>query len=312
MELISGIARDVRGFPGTGTINLDLGGRQVRLVQRTDGRLDQDHHNGEDLVLADQQDVRDGDDLIVAGTEEAGIIVGYAYRNITQGFSWRASCKNDAFQGLLTLFLSIGAFWYGFEAGNEIPLFFWIHRITFFALALLFAAGTITYVIIIVERFSAAFRVNRAALETLQGIARNVRPSIDRFGAYLDIDARRVELLSMPRKIVIDDDDEVVIVGQRVGAVLAGMGYRNVTRGVVGRNWTPIGLTWTLLWMGAWLALPTALLWFSGEGMDDFDLVFGRALALVFLTATLVFALDRFFRWRLDLEAWRRVRAGAQ
>src|SRR5262249_56072389 len=87
MELISGIARNVRDSPGTGTINLDLGGRRVRLVQRAHERLDQGDQNGEDLVLADQQEGRDGDDLIVTGTEEAGIIVGSAYRNITQRFS---------------------------------------------------------------------------------------------------------------------------------------------------------------------------------------------------------------------------------
>jgi hypothetical protein len=108
---------------------------------------------------------------------------------------------------------------------------------------------------------------------------------------------------------VIGDDDEVVVTGHRTGDVLAGMGYRNVTRGVAGRSWTVVSLIWTVLWMGALLASLVAGLWFEGEDTAIF-IAIRRALALAFMMAILVFALDRFFRWRLDLEAWRRVRAG--
>src|SRR5262249_58122769 len=141
MELISGIARNVRDSPGTGTINLDLGGRQVRLVQRAHERLDQGDQNGEDLVLADQQEVRDGDDLIVTGTEEAGIIVGYAYRNITQGFSWRGSCKKEAIPGFLAGFPSTWAGRDGFWAGGGIALAFLFPPVTSFAPARVVSAG---------------------------------------------------------------------------------------------------------------------------------------------------------------------------
>ena len=293
MELVSGIARNVRASAGADTLNLDLGGRDVRL------------ENPEH----DSRRVQDDDKLIVAGNQESGTVVGYAYRNITQGYWCRASCRDNAFQGVLTLIFSLGAGWAAFDAQSEIPLFLWTQRVVFLALALLFGVFTITLVIIIVEKFLAGFRVNRAALETLRGSARNVRLSTDRSGAYLDIDASRVELLFMPRKIVIANDDEVVVVGQRVGDVLTGMSYRNVTRGISGRSWTVVGLLSTLLWIGVLLAFLITGLWFGGDEAAIF-IAIRRALALALMMATLVFALDRFFRWRLDLEAWRRVRAG--
>lgn len=293
MELISGIAGNVRGSGGADTLNLDLGGRDVRLEKPA--------HDG--------RSVEDGDKLIVAGNQEAGTVVGYAYRNITQGYWCRASYRDNAFQGVLTLIFSLGAGWAAFDAQSEIPLLLWTQRVAFFALALLFAVFTGTLVVIIVEKFLAGFRVNRAALETLRGSARNVRLSTDGSGAYLDIDASRVELLFMPRKIVMADDDEVVVVGQRVGNVLTAISYRNVTRGVGGRSWTVVGLLSTLLWIGVLLAFVMTGLWFGGEEAAIF-IAIRRSLALAFMMAILVFALDRFFRWRLDLEAWRRVRAG--
>jgi hypothetical protein len=303
MELIRGIARNVRDSTQAGAINLDLDSRAVRLEKLVDDSREQNGEDGDDLIIAEQQ-VKEGDDLIVAGQQEAAIFVGSAYRNITQGYGSRASCRNDAFLSLLTLFISIGGFWYGFDAHSDIPLFFWIQRVTFLAFGLLFAVCAIVLVSIIVEKFQAAFRVNLAALETRKGAARNVRLSTDRCGAYLDVDTCRIEML-MSGKIAIADDDEVIIVGQRAGDVLTGFSYRNVTRGRAGRRWTAVGSMWTLLWMAVLLASLTGL-WFGGEDTAIFTVI-RRGLALAFMMAILVVALDRFFRWRLDWEAWRRL-----
>jgi hypothetical protein len=253
--------------------------------------------------------VQDGDDLIVAGHLEAGTIVGYAYRNISQGYSCRASCRDDAFQGWLTLIFFVGAGWYASEANSDIPLFLWLQRVVFFALAALFAVFTAVYLIVIVEKFLAAFRVNRAALERLRGIVSNVHLSTDGCTAYFDVDARRVELV-MPRRIAIAVADEVVIAGQRAGDILAGLGYRNVTQGAVGRRWPVVGLASTLLLIGVMPPLLVIGLWIGDDDAAIFTVI-RRALAVAFMMAILVFALDRFFRWRLDLEAWRRVRADA-
>jgi hypothetical protein len=291
MELIGGIARNVRSSAtGADALGLDLGGRDVRLEK-----------------VAEESLVQDGDELIVAGRQEAGVVVGYAYRNITQGYGCRASCKSDGFQSVLTLLFLVAASWAAFDAQSEIPLFLWTQRVFYFGLALLFAVFTIVHIISIVEKFLAAFRVNQAAIETVSGTARNVRHSKDNCTAYFDVDARHIEL-AMPRKIEITNDDEVVVAGQRAGGILAGMDYRNVTRGVIGRSWTVFGFISRLLLIGVMLASVIMVLWFGSEDAAIF-IAFRRGLALVFTVGILVFALDRFSRWRVDLEAWRRVRA---
>jgi hypothetical protein len=291
MELISGIARNVRGSStGADALDLDLDGRNVRLEK-----------------VARQSLVQDGDELIVAGPQDADAVVGYAYRNITQGYGCRASCQSDGVQGLLTLLFSVGASWAAFGAQSEIPLFLWTQRVLYFALALLFAALTIVQIISIVEKFLAGLRVNQTAIETVRGTAHNVRHSKDNCTAYFDVDARHIEL-AMPRTIVIANDDQIVVAGQRAGGILAGMDYRNVTQGVIGRSWTVYGLISRLLLIGVMLAFDLAVLWFGSDDAAIF-IALRRALALAFMMGILVLALDRFFRWRVDLEAWRRVRA---
>lgn len=292
MELINGMARNVRSSStGADALDLDLGGRGVRLEK-----------------VARESLVQDGDELIVAGRREAAVVVGYAYRNITQGYGCRASCQSDGFVGVITLLFFVGACWAAFGAHSEIPLFLWTQRVLYFGLALLFAVFTIVQSISIVEKFLAGFRVNQAAIETVRGTAHNVRHSKDNCTAYFDVDARHIEL-SMPRTIVIASNDEVVVAGQRAGGILAGMDYRNVTQGVTGRSWTVYGFISWLLLIGVILAFDIAVLWFGSDDAAIF-IALRRALALAFTMGILVFALDRFFRWRVDLEAWRRVRSG--
>jgi hypothetical protein len=247
-------------------------------------------------------------ELIVAGRQDAGAVVSYCYRNITQGYGCRASCRNDGFQGVLTLLFFVGGTWAAFDAQSEIPLFLWTQRVLYLGLALLFAVFTIVHIISIVEKFLAGFRVNRAAIETVRGTAHNVRRSKGNCIAYFDVDACHIEL-AMPRKIVIANGDEVVVAGQRAGHILAGMDYRNVTRGVIGRSWIVSGFLSRLLLIGVMLAAVTVGLWFGSDDAAIF-IALRRALALAFTMGILVLALDRFFRWRVDLEAWRRVRAG--
>src|SRR5215475_6419497 len=165
MELISGIARNVRNSAtGADALDFDLGDRDVRLEK-----------------LAEESLVQDGDELIVGGRQKDHVVVGYAYRNITQGYGCRASCKNDGFQGLLTLLFLVATSWAAFE------LFLWTQRVLYFGLALLFAVFTIVHIISIMEKFLAGFRVNQAAIETVRGTARNVRHSKDNCTAYFDV-----------------------------------------------------------------------------------------------------------------------------
>jgi hypothetical protein len=323
MELIHGIARNVRASADADALSLVIDGRDVRLQELGAPAAEDDpekaEESSEDSQVPGHQEpahqepgnrsiVKDGDEMIVAGRTDDGVFVGQAFWNVTQGREWRASVKADGFQGALTLILSGGALWAGLLADSEVPLWLWSERIVCFALALLFVVFAIVYVAVMVEKFLARFMVSRAALESLKGTASNVRLSTDHTGAFLDIGGRPIELY-MPHKIVIADGDEVVVTGQRNGAALAGMGYRNETRGIVGRRRIVLSLAWRLLLIGALPALVIFGLWF-GDGDTAWVVAFRRALAMVFMMAIVVLALDRLFGWLLELEAWRRVKAG--
>lgn len=88
-ELVRGIARNVRGFArppqqqGDGPVVLEVNGRTVRL----------------DMPAAQcPWPIRDGDDVIVAGDVRADALVGYAYKDVTQGYLSSASYRADAVQ----------------------------------------------------------------------------------------------------------------------------------------------------------------------------------------------------------------------
>jgi hypothetical protein len=318
MELIHGIARNVRASADADALSLVIDGRDVRLQELGAPETDDDPEKAEESPKDSQGPghqepgnrslLKDGDEMVVAGRIEDGVFAGLAFWNVTQGHEWRASVKADGFQGALTLILSGGALWAGLLADSESVPLLWTERIVCSALALLFTVFAIVYVAVMAEKFRARFMVNRATLESLRGTASNVRLATDHTGAFLDIGGRPVELY-MPRKIGIADGDEVVVTGQPSGRGLTGMGYRNLTRGTMGRRWIMVSLAWRLLWICGLLAIVIGALWF-GEEEADFFTAFRRALALVLIMAIIVIALDRIFGWLLELEAWRRVKAG--
>jgi hypothetical protein len=173
-----------------------------------------------------------------------------------------------------------------------------------FALGFGFAA--IDAIVKIAQKFLAGFRMNCAAIETVRGTARNVHLSKDRRTAHFDVDAQQIEL-EMPRTIVIADGDEVAVAGQRAGDGLLGIDYSNVTRHVTGRSWMTFGPPGALLWIGA-VSAGAIGLWVGGDDTAIITL-FRRVLAFAFMTGVLIYGFDRYFRWRLDLEAGRRVRS---
>src|SRR5262249_54788566 len=115
----------------------------------------------------------------------------------------------------------------------------------------------------------------------------------------------RVELI-MPRKIAIEEGDEIVVAGEQAGDILAGMVYRNVTRSVLGRAWSKASIILAPL-MVVVIAIMLGGLWSSGGMELDLAIAVRRALALGIMMGAMFFALDRFFRWRLYMDAYRRV-----
>ena len=123
----------------------------------------------------------------------------------------------------------------------------------------------------------------------------------------MEVDGRRVQLV-MPREIKISDGDEVVVVGEQAGDVLAGIAYRNVTRSVLGRTWSSVGSMIFVPLCIVMIVAIFAVLWAndSGEAIDIWTAL-RRLLALGLLVGVMLFAFDRFFRWKLYWEASRRV-----
>jgi hypothetical protein len=290
MKLISGTARNVRRAAGTEALTLDL-----------------DDHGGVRLDTGESRLVEDGDNLIVAGPQEAGVVIGYAYRNITRGYGHRASCEEDAKKWVASvLFFALGI-WAALSPPSDLLPLPWTQHIAGSVFALVWAIGVIHVIITIAQKFLAWFRVNCAAIETVRGKAHNVRLSQDHRAAHFDVDAHHVKL-EMPSEIVIADGDEVAVAAQRAGAVLVGMDYSNVTRSVAGRSWMAFGPLSQLLLHGVLSVIVIS----GGFGVNHAPAIFvllGRVLSFVLVTGILISALDRFFRWRLNLEAWRRARA---
>ena len=303
MELGRGIARNVRALATApkqqqnGSVSLEVNGRRVRLDMPPEKC---------------PWPIRDGDDIIVAGDVQADTLVGFAYKDVTQSYVSSLSYGGDAVQAWITLILGVGVFWFGWNAHSDVSLFLWGQRVIFLSLALLFASFTLIYFNLIVDKLRATFLVVSTSFETVKGIARNIEHVAGEqqtagHAARMDLDGRRVQLV-MSREIKISDGDEVVVVGEQAGDVLAGIAYRNVTRSVLGRTWSSVG---SMIFVPLCVMMTAAIfagLWSNdtGEAMDIW-IALRRLLALGLFIGVMLFAFDRFFRWKLYWEASRRV-----
>lgn len=284
MKLITGTARNLR--PAAATVSLDLGGESVRL-----------HQPGL---------VKEGDELIVAGPRQGGTLIGYAWRNLTRGGANQAALLEDRKRLVLSVLLLALGCWGAFGPPSDNPQLYYSQRIGGFSFVFLWGLVAGDAALTVAQKLLAAFAVNRAGIETVRGAARNVRLSEDRFAARFEVDAREVALSGMPRRIVIGEGDEVAVAGRRAGPVLIAADYRNLTRRVAGRRWMALGVAGQFAGAGA-MAFAAAGLWLQTDPALAIT-VLRRALALAFMTGTLVYALERYLRWRLDLTAWRRIR----
>src|SRR5882672_7514284 len=161
MELIRSIARNVQAAPvvADGADAHALAGRSIRLD-----------------IGPDQSPcpIRDGDDVIVAGEGQGNAIIGYAYKDLTQGYLGRRSTRRDTAQVALIIILASMSLWYAASADSNVALFLWTQRIVFFALGGLLALLAAVNLMSIFHKFQAAFLVVRASIDTARGVARQV------------------------------------------------------------------------------------------------------------------------------------------
>src|SRR5262245_5740580 len=297
MELIRSIARNVQAAPVMAAgadahehiVAFELDGRSIRLD-----------------IGPDQPPcpIRDGDDVIVAGEEQGNAIIGYAYKDLTQGYLGRRSTRRDLAQAGLIIVLASMFLWYAASADSELPVFLWTQRIVFLALGGLLAFLAAANLISIFQKFQAAFLVVRASIDTARGVARQV--TADDGVVRLELDGRRVQLAA-PNDAV-REGDEMVVAGEIAGDVLCVVAYRNLTRAIFGSTWSLWELVFPILLVGLAAAI-LGLWWLDGsaEGLD-ITTVTRWILTVIIALGTMVLAVDRLFRWRLYLDAYRRVK----
>src|SRR5215470_16692617 len=296
MELIRSIAQNVQTAPvmadsddAAHVVAFELDGRSIRLD-----------------IGPDQPPcpIRDGDDVIVAGEGEGSVIVGYAYKDLTQGYLGRRSIQRDMTQVGFVILLASMFLWYAASADSEFPVFLWTQRVVFFALGGALAWFAADNLISIVRKLQAAFLVVRASIDTVRGVARQV--SADDGVVRLELDGRRIQLAA--RNDAVREDDEMVVTGEMTGDVLSVVAYRNITRAIFGSAWSPWELVFPILLVGLAAAM-LGLWWLDGsaEGLDITS-VTRWILTVIIALGTMVLAVDRLFRWRLYLDACRRVK----
>jgi len=296
MELIRSIAQNVQTAPvmadsddAAHVVAFELDGRSIRLD-----------------IGPDQPPcpIRDGDDVIVAGEGQGSVIVGYAYKDLTQGYLGRRSIQRDMTQVGFVILLASMFLWYAASADSEFPVFLWSQRIVFFALGGALAWFAADNLISIVRKLQAAFLVVRASIDTVRGVARQV--SADDGVVRLELDGRRIQLAA--RNDAVREGDEMVVAGEMTGDVLSVVAYRNLTRAIFGSAWSPWELVFPILLVG-FAAAMLGLWWLDGsaEGLD-ITTVTRWILTVIIALGTMVLAVDRLFRWRLYLDAYRRVK----
>src|SRR5215470_17367424 len=154
MELIRSIAQNVQTAPvmadsddAAHVVAFELDGRSIRLD-----------------IGPDQPPcpIKDGDDVIVAGEGQGEAIVGYAYKDLTQGCLGRRSMRPDAVHAALSIIIASMSLWYACSANSDVALFLWTQRIVCFVLAGVLALFAVVNLMCIFEKFQAAFLVVRA------------------------------------------------------------------------------------------------------------------------------------------------------
>lgn len=295
MKLVRGIARNVEASAvvaegaGAHVVGFELDGHSIRVE-----------------IGPDQPPcpIKDGDDVIVAGEGQGEAIVSYAYKDLTQGCLGRRSTRQDGAHAVFSLIIGGIFLWCASIANSDGALLLWTQRIFFYAFAGLLALFAAVNLMLIFEKFQAAFLVVRASIDTVRGVAREV--TADDGVVRLELDGRRVQFAA-PNDAVLEGD-ELVVAGEIAGDIVSLAAYRNVTRGIFGSAWSPWELVVPILMAGLTVAM-LGLFWLdiSEDDLDNVAKAVRWILTVMVALGLTVLALDRLFRWRLYLDAYRRV-----
>lgn len=288
-DLLSPEGTPQGGAPTT----LTLDGRRVRL---------DDFPQGHTIAP------REGDELIVAGHDEGEVVAACACRNVTQHYSERPSVTHDVFWGVVSLVVALIGAWASWTSGAEPPLLFWLQRLGFAGLGIVMALVSMIYFLSAIHKLRAEYLVNVAGLETIRGVAQKVEQILwadpARHFPRFTVAGRPVRFC-VSRVLKIRDGDEVIVAGQPGSDAFVGIALRNVTQSVSERGWDRFNRLELFLVVLIGVVMPVGIV--SSPSDYEFMIPVQFVVALAFWSVAAVAVLLRFYSWKLDQEAWRRV-----
>ncbi len=307
MEIIKGTIHNLKqeaseaadGGPGTAPATFELNGRSVWLEPMIP-EPPRPLHEGDELIVAGNEQ------LIISGNIENEALIGLAYRNVTQGHLARASISGDLIYGVGLLVFALACLRLAANV-SDISELLWLVRIGSACLGLVLAFFSGILLFSVSRKFHALYLVRLASIEILKGIA-HYEEKADSQAAHfpsLLLSGRPVQM-TMEVVPAIREGDDVIVAGEPAGDAFAALAFRNVTQSTSGRGWDFFSRIETALLAGIGVAGPVAL-WLDTTWEFDIWTAIRLIVILSIWTATAVAILKRFYEWKLDREAWRRL-----
>lgn len=262
-------------------------------------------------------DIGAGDEMIVAGYDRGGQMAVLALRNLTRHTTARARATGDGFWGAGLLVLGIAIVWLSVTASEEDAVLTWLARIGFGGLGAGLLLVSAIHGVSIVHKVKAGFLVDVAGLEIVRGpvgqIARFSWDDPARRPPRFTVAGLPVQF-AVSRVLSVSEGDQVIVAGFRtadgfIAHVMRDLSLSNPARPALERGWNG----WSRLETGliALLGLGSPAGLFIATPSDIDPLIALRYLLIVAVwSATAVALTGRYYAWKLDREAARRVESG--
>jgi hypothetical protein len=249
--------------------------------------------------------IHDGDEVVLAGRNRGETFTASAVRNLTQKRAERSAITADSIGGAVSLIIGLSAIWLSVIFESQLPELIWVGRIAFGALGVLMVLAAVSYAASVDGKYRAMYLVNAATLEIIRGTAADVRHSPAQF-ANFTLAGRSVWFLR-PRLLALSEGDDVVIAGHSADDDVLGFAMHNITQGRSERSWDRRSQFETFLFVFFGLVALPGFFFSTPAELNIFI-----ALRYIFIVGLETFVVTtliaRFYAWKFDREALRRVR----
>lgn len=290
VEVVKGAVRNLR-YDASEAAAFELNGCSIRL---------------EPMVSEPPRPLSEGDELIIAGHIENQTLAGLAYRNVTQGHLARTPINSDLFYGVGLLAFALACFRLAANV-NDASEFLGLVRLGSVCLGLVLTLFSGILLLSVPRKLHAFYLVRRSSIEILRDVAHYEEKAGSNTTDFprLLLGGQPVQM-TMETRPAIRDGDEVIVAGERTSDAFVGLAFRNVTQSTSGREWDFSSLIETALLAGMGVIGP-AVLWLDTTWEFDIWTAIRLIVILSIWAATAVAILKRFYEWKLDREAWRRL-----